>query len=108
MGSISKDVRLKQRDVAEASVKARIEVLTNAGRSGKDLEQDPILRRAKAALAKAKQRLSAIDAREAHVQKVAADKSQPKKKAGQKAKPAAGGKKKKEGKGGDAKKKKDK
>ena len=76
MASTSKKTRIKQKEKAEKAYKARIDALTESGVTGKDQEKDSLLRRAKAELKKANQRLNAIDAKIAHVEKVKQEKAQ--------------------------------
>jgi hypothetical protein len=69
------ETRTKQKDKAEAACQVRSETLSAAGVSDKDKERDAVLRAAKAKLKKAQQRLSAIEVRNAHVQKTKEEKS---------------------------------
>ena len=109
MGSISNEIRVKQKEKAEAVVKAREDALTEAGVTGKAQGRDPVLRRAKAEVKRANRRLNAIVARDAHVKKIAEEKGKEKakKEAKKKGKSGSSGKAKKgDGKAKKAKKKK--
>ncbi len=109
MGSISNEIRVKQKEKAEAVVKAREVALTEAGVTGKAQDRDPVLRQAKAEVKQANRRLIAIVARDAHVKKTAEErvKEKAKKEAKKKGKGGSSGKGKKgDGKGKKAKKKK--
>ena len=107
MGSISNEVRVKQKEKAEAAVKAREDALNEAGVTGKAQDRDPVLRRAKAEVKRANRRLNAIVARDAHVKKIAEEKGKEKaKKAAKKGKSGSSGEGKKDG--GKAKKAKKK
>lgn len=102
MGSTDEKVRIRQREEAEAAVKSREEALAEKGVTGKDLEKDPALRAAKAALKKARNRVTAISARDAEV--AAAKEKREKAKAKKEQAKAKAAKKKGGGKGGDGKK----
>lgn len=102
MGSIDKEIRLRQKEKATKELSEKKNALETAGVTGKELERDPTLRRAQAKLRQAGRRLRAIEARAQHVEKVAAEKKAktqaPKEKktpAKKNAKPEQGAKKKK-------------
>ncbi len=63
MGSIDREVRERQKEVAVAVVEKRVAELKAAGVDEKKLEKDIHLRHAKANLRKALNRIRAIDAR---------------------------------------------
>ncbi len=82
MGSINVEIRQKQKEKTVAAVTAREETLSEQGITGKAMERDPMLRKLKAELKKANQRLNAITARDTHVKKVAEEKKAPSTKKG--------------------------
>lgn len=94
MGSIHREVRMKQKAEAEAAVEALVAKLKAAGLDEKTMARDTHLRHAKAEVRKAKNRISAIDTREAialaAAQRKAEADAKPKEKAQKSAKPADG------------------
>lgn len=90
MGSLDREVRMRQKTTAEAKIEARLTKLKEAGLDEKRIARDPLLRQAKAELKETLIRLKAIDAREALIQTLAQKKeqgkSQPKEKGGAKSK----------------------
>lgn len=117
MGSISTEIRTKQKEQAVAEFDAYKARLNESGKDEKEMRRDPKLRALKAIVRKANKRLEAIDARQAHVDKVKAEKAAKPKQAedtkgkgkkakGQPAPDAAKGKKQAQGQAQGQKKKK--
>jgi hypothetical protein len=106
MGSGSRDVRLRQKELAEKQLEARLAALASRGLGKKVIDRDPGVRKLRASIRKTGKQLAAIDAREALARELvelraakAAAPKEPKKKGGKKAAEAAAageGKKKKE------------
>jgi Tfp pilus assembly protein PilX len=74
MGSISKEKREEQKEMAAKALEACKTELQEAGLSEKEMERKPMFRQAKAALKKANQRLMAIDAKAEHIKTAAENK----------------------------------
>jgi len=110
MGSIRKEKREEQKEIAVKALEARKSQLQEAGLSEKEMERHPLFRQAKAALKKAQQRITAIDAHAEHIKKAAEtkDKNKVKSKSTGQKKGAPQGKQKTEKKGAKAKPKKKK
>lgn len=110
MGSISKEKREEQKEMAAKALDTCKSRLEEAGLSEKDMERNPLYRQAVAALKKAKRRLLAIDARAEHIKEAADNKDKNKVKAKPQNQPKGGGKgnKKSADKGDNAKPKKKK
>ena len=64
MGSKSRDVRLRQKELAEKALDARLAVLAEREVEGKTVDRDSVVRRLRADVAKSKKRIAAIDAQE--------------------------------------------
>jgi hypothetical protein len=89
--SRSKEVRARQQKEAEERVARRQEQLAKQGISQPaELGKDPVLRKLKAELRKANNRLSALEARGHHVQKVLEEKKNKGKSKAQSGKSAKG------------------
>ena len=98
MGSIAREIRLKQKAEAEAAVETLVAKLKAAGLDEKQMKNDAHLRQAKALVRKTLSRIAAIDAREV-IAKAAEDRKaagKPEKKAKKSAAPAEGKSKSKE------------
>ena len=101
MGSKNLDVKQRQQEQAVAELEARRAALSERGLDEKLIAKDPVFRKLKAGVRKARGRIEAIEAAEAHVKEVAArpkEKGKPKQKG--KAKGQAKGGKGKQGKKG--------
>lgn len=70
MGSESKEVRLAQQTRIVAACEARKAALAKRGIEDKAAARDPLLRKLKADVRRAKRRLTAMEAAEAHVKSV--------------------------------------
>ncbi len=94
MGSISTEIRTKQKEQAVAEFDAYKARLAESGMDDKQMSRDPKLRELRAGVRKANHRLEAIEARQNHVDKVKADKAakadKPKEKGAAKGKKAKG------------------
>ncbi len=99
MSSTSIETRKKQKEQAETAWKARQASLSESGVTAKDQGKDPMLRKLMAKLKKVKQQLSAIEARDSHVKKVAEEKKAKASGKSQKGKGKGQGKGKGKGKG---------